>query len=293
MTIRQLRTLIAFADCGSLSAAAQLVFLTHAGVGQQMKALEKQLGVELLDRTNRQPVLTSRGRVIVDRARRLVRDYDALTRATEDQGVIGNLSLGAVRTTLTVLLPMALADMSRVYPELNIYVVPGLTTQLVEQVERGMIDLALVSRPRVLGARLKWHVVAREKLVLLVPATEVAEDHRSILTKNPFIRFTRQAVIGGDIESWLHAQSIRVQDRVELENIEAIYRMVELGLGVSIVPFNPAYMKKTALLRYIELDDSIGCRELGLISRDDNMKQIAISGIEKSLDEICRITGFD
>lgn len=287
MTVRQLRTLIAVAESGSFSAAAERIFLTHAGVGQQMKALEEELGVELFDRSKRLPILTSQGRMIVDRARRVVRDYDALTHAEDDPGLAGDLSLGAVRTTLTALVPKALADMGRTCPELSIYVVPGLTSQLVEQVERGMIDLALVSRPRVLSPGLNWHVVAREKLMLLVPSSETSDDIREILTRNPFIRFTRQAIVGGDIESWLHAQSIRVQDRVELENIEAICTMVELGLGVSIVPFNPAYMRKSEKLTYIDLDESIGGRELGLISREDSMKRNAIAAMQTTTIAVC------
>ena len=140
MTVRQLRTLIAVAESGSFSAAAERIFLTHAGVGQQMKALEEELGIELFDRSKRQPILTSQGRMIVDRARRVVRDYDALTHTEDDPGLAGDLSLGAVRTTLTALVPNALADMARSCPELSIYVVPGLTSQLVEQVERRGMD---------------------------------------------------------------------------------------------------------------------------------------------------------
>ncbi|WP_276719793.1 LysR substrate-binding domain-containing protein [Pseudooceanicola nitratireducens] len=287
MTVRQLRTLIAVAESGSFSAAADRIFLTHAGVGQQMKALEEELGVKLFDRSKRLPILTSQGRMIVDRARRVVRDYDALTRTEDDPGLAGELSLGAVRTTLTALVPRSLADMAQSCPELSIYVVPGLTSQLVEQVERGMIDLALVSRPRVLSPGLSWHVVAREKLMLLVPSGQRSTDVREILTRNPFIRFTRQAIVGGDIESWLHGQSIRVQDRVELENIEAICTMVELGLGVSIVPFNPAYMGKNDKLTYIQLDETIGCRELGLINREDSLKQTAIEAMRATADSIC------
>lgn len=162
-----------------------------------------------------------------------------------------------------------------------------MTSQLVEQVERSMVDLALVSRPRVLSPGLEWHVVVREKLMLLVHRSETSDDVHEILARNPFIRFTRQAIVGGDIETWLHGQSIRVQDRAELEIIEAIHKMVELRLGVSIVPHNPAYMKDSKKLRKIDLGDTIGYRELGLINREDTLKKSAIFEMCKSFKSVC------
>ena len=287
MSVRKLRTLIEVAATGSFSAAADRVFITHAAVSQQMKSLELEFGVEIFDRSSRRPVLTSQGRMITERAHRLIQDYDTLTQMDNDPGFNGEINLGAVRTTLSAVIPQTLARMPKTCPNLNIHVVPGLTMQLVEQVERGMIDLALISRPRVLKSGLNWRVIAREKLTLLAPSSETLQDINELLTTKPFIRFSRQAIIGGDIESWLHSKSIRVQDRMELENIEAICTMVELGLGVSIVPFNPAYMKKSSDIRYLELDADIGVRELGTICREDGIKQTAILALEQEMKNVC------
>lgn len=287
MSVRKLRTLIEVAATGSFSAAAERVFITHAAVSQQMKSLEQEFGVELFDRSSRRPILTPQGRMITERAHRLIQDYDTLTQMDNDPGLNGEINLGAVRTTLSAVIPNTLAGMAKDCPNLDIHVVPGMTMQLVEQVERGMIDLALISRPRVLKPGLNWRVVARENLTLIAPANITTENIYELLANKPFIRFSRQAIIGGDIESWLHSKSIRVQDRMELENIEVICSMVELGLGVSIVPFNSAYMKKSRNIRYIELGDDIGVRELGTISREDGIKKTAILALEDKMQNIC------
>ena len=55
------------------------------------------------------------------------------------------------------------------------------------------------------------------------------------------------------------------------------------------MPFNPAYMGKSEKLTYIELDDSIGGRELGLISREDSLKQAAIEAMQATTESICRL----
>jgi len=274
-----LRTLIAVADHGSFSAAARHVFITHAAVSQQIKSLEEEWKVPLFDRSRRTAELTSAGRAFVAKAREVVAAYDNMAPAIFGaQGVQGMLSLGAVPTTLTGLAPRAIARLKRDYPALHVTVVPDLTTSLVQQVQRGSLDVAIVSKPQFLPRELEFRELAEEPFELLASREVKGDDPRTLLESSPFIRFSRQAVVGGVIENWLQANRINVRDSMELENLETISSMVYCNLGVSIAP-RPCVPALNALpLKHLPLGPSMPLpRLLGCISREDSVKARAIA----------------
>lgn len=288
MSIRTLRTLIAVADRGTFSAAAKQVFITHAAVSQQIKALEEEWKVALFDRSHRTPTLTPAGRALVAKARDVVFAYDSMVPSVlGSQGVHGVLSLGAVPTTLTGLVPQAIAKLKDAYPTLHVSVVPGLTTSLIQQVQHGTMDVALVSKPQFVPRDLIWYELAQEPLELLASVQCEENDPIVLLENNPFIRFSRQAVIGGMIETWLQENKIAVRESMELESLEAISSMVYYNMGVSIVP-RPCVPPPVPLdLKHLPLGSGRGLqRSLGCIARSDGVKLRAIEEMHVRLIEI-------
>jgi DNA-binding transcriptional LysR family regulator len=278
MSIRTLKTLIAVADQGSFSAAAKQVFVTHAAVSQQIRSLEEEWKTALFDRTRRTPELTPAGRALVSKAREVVAAYDNIIPSVlGNQGMEGVLSLGAVPTTLTGLVPVALSKFKNDYPALHVVVVPGLTTALIQQVERGSLDLAIVSKPQFIPRNLVWYDLAEEPFELLASLEAEGKDPVRLLQQSPFIRFSRQAVVGGLIETWLQERKIVVRESMELESLEAISSMVYFNLGVSIVPRTCFAASNALPVKHIPLGPGKGMsRTLGCISRADSVRIRAI-----------------
>jgi DNA-binding transcriptional LysR family regulator len=273
MSIRLLKTLIAVADHKTFGAAADAVFLTHAAVSQQMRALEADLGLVLFDRTRRTPELSPIGRALVARARKLVAEYDNLVPAIlSDVGFQGELNVGAVPTTLTGLAPAAMSIMRATYSGLLLRIHPALTSALLTGIERGTLDVALVTKPVILPIGLKFLEIAQEPLCLVTSAQIREKDPAQILQEHPFIRYNREAVVGTLIEHWLQNTATRVTEVMELENLEAISSMVYANLGVSIVPA-PCVANPGALpLRWLPLGEDAPRRVLGLVYAKDTLK---------------------
>lgn len=284
MSIRLLKTLIAVEEHGTFSAAADAVFVTHAAVSQQMKALEDMWQVTIFDRSKRTPELTPLGRALVAKARNIVWDYDNLVSSVVgDDGLSGELYLGAVPTTLTGLVPLAISFLKSAYPKLHVRVVPGLTHELIRNVERGSLDAAIVSKFSPLQKTHIWRTIACEPLELLASKELDSDDPIYLLQSNPFIRFSRDAVVGGIIETWLQEQNITVTDIMELEGLEAISSMVLSNLGVSIVPKRCVQIMNPLPLKRIPLSSDGPTRELGLLSSAKTTKGSVLEEVHKAL----------
>jgi len=293
VSIRMLKTLIAIEENGTFSAAADAVYVTHAAVSQQMKSLENMWQVSLFDRSKRTPSLTPIGRGLVAKAKEVVWDYDNLVASVMgDDGLRGELFLGAVPTTLTGLVPLAISNLKIAFPELHVRVVPGLTHDLMRSIDRGSIDAAIISRPHTIQKAHNWSDIALEPLQLLASAEIECDDPVYLLKNYPFIRFSRNAVVGELIERWLQKNAIQVTDSMELESLEAISSMVLSNLGVSIAPKSCVQNMNPLPIKRIPLSENGPARHLGLFSRKDSTKSRVMAEILRVLLEAVHIGQF-
>jgi len=271
MSIRRLRTLIAVQETGSFAKAADTVCVSHAAVSQQMKSLEADYQVTLFDRTRRSPELNHVGQALVAKARLLVNDYDQMTLGLSgDNPLAGEVSIGALPTTMTGLVPAAMTALKSSYDQVHVRIVPGLSADLLTQVDRRALDAAIISEPTYLAGHLSWQKIAIEPMIVIAPQETVSTDPIELLETLPFIRFTRQAWVGLLIDEWLLKNKIQVNESMELDTLEAISSMVFHGLGVSIVPKRCVPSPHPLPLKRILLKSNPLMRTLGLLSRNDS-----------------------
>lgn len=287
MTIRLLRTLVAVADARTFSAAADAVHVTHAAVSQQMQTLEADLGVALFDRSKRTPELTPLAHQIVAKARVLLADYDGLVSSVLDEdGLSGVVRLGALGTTLTGLTPRAMAVLKARFPGIGLRIRPGLTGDLLAEIERGALDAAIITKPHLMPQRVAFRPLTQEPLQLIAPSDELSDDPFELLESQPFIRFNRNAVLGTLIENWILSKRLRVSETMELNSAEAISSMVQAGLGVSIVPDMAVTPQDGISVKRISLGPDAPTRMLGLVSHKDQVKTRVIDEVFDALTSV-------
>lgn len=292
MSLRRLRTLVAIAEADTFSAAADVVHITHAAVSQQMQALEDELGVKLFDRDTRTPKLTPAGRQIVAKAQKLISDYDNLVPSVlNDDGLHGVIKLGVLRTTLTGLVPQAMAALKQKYPEIGLHLRPGLTATLLAEVERNNLDAAITTKPHLLPAGVVFRELAVEPMQLIAAIEETSDDPIALLKTRPFIRFDRTAVVGALIENWILSKRIQVNEMMELDSPEAIASMVHANLGVSIVPDLVVTPPEAIPVKRLSLGPDAPERTLGLVHREDQLKTRALDELFEALSGVVRSAG--
>lgn len=237
MDVTFLANLLLVVDSGSMAEAARRVGVTPAAVAQQVQALERELGVELLTRSGRTVRPTEAGHRVIDRARVLVREFAELKAFALAGEAAGELRIGTITTALLSLVPDVLSGFAAAFAQAKVLIRAGTSTELYEALQRGDIDVAVCLHPAfALSKAYGWHLLREEPLVVLAPSRLAAHDPHELLAGQPFIRYDRSLGGGKQADQYLRAAKIAPHELFELNALMAIAMMVDRGLGVSLVP---------------------------------------------------------
>ena len=267
--IRELKTLIAVAREGTFAAAGNRIGLTQAAVSAQMQRLETELGFPLFDREGRNARLNARGQQILVQAQEVIRLYGNLSAVTVDPAVAVRINIGAIASVQRALLPDALAALRRQCPGASTRVIPGVSIELLNLVDTGEIDLAAIIRPPfALQSDLRWTPLAQEPYRLIVPRGVKGSDWIELIATRPYIRYDRASFGGRQVDRFLRRMQLTVQDVCELDELEAIVKLVENGVGVALVPQTATWRRWPAKVRAIDLGHHTFHRDVGIVHRD-------------------------
>lgn len=147
MTIIQLEYLLAVANYGSFSAAAEKCFVTQPSLSMQIKNLEEELGIVLLDRTRKPVVPTNAGEAVLRQARETVKAFEAIREivANLKNDVSGTLRLGIIPTIAPYLLHRLIPDFTKKYPKVDLIIREMKSRDIIHALRHDMLDAAIMS----------------------------------------------------------------------------------------------------------------------------------------------------
>jgi DNA-binding transcriptional LysR family regulator len=266
--LRELKTLVAVAREGTFAAAGDKVGLTQAAVSAQMQRLQAELGFPLFDRAGRSARLNAMGQQTVARAQELLRLYGELGSSHSGQRAAALLNVGAIASVQRSRLPEALARFHKQSPQCRTRIVPGLSMELLNLVDAGEIDMAAIIRPPFsLHSDLRWTTLVHEPFCLLVPRQVRGNDWAELLSSQAFIRYDRASFGGRQVDRFLRAAHLDVRQVCELDELDAIVRLVAHGVGIALVPQTATHRSWPAAVRAIDLGEHTFHRDIGLVHR--------------------------
>ncbi|HWG74554.1 MAG TPA: LysR family transcriptional regulator [Acidimicrobiales bacterium] len=239
MDLRQLQALVAIADRGSFSAAAAALHTVQSNVSSHVARLEKELGAELVDRQSGR--LTEEGQAVVERARRVGAELDALVADVAAMGndLAGTVRMGMIGTTARWLTPVLLDALRGVHPRVRLVIVEGTSTTLEPAVMSGSLDVAIVNLPAV-TAELSSHPLFDEDLVLVVsddhPLAASGDvvladlDGMELLMPAPGTQYRQE------LDDSARRAGIDFVPRAELDGLRLIASLTLGGYGPAILP---------------------------------------------------------
>jgi DNA-binding transcriptional LysR family regulator len=275
-SIKTLKNFLAITRHKSVAAAAREIGLTAAAAGQQLQQLEKEMGLELFDRTKRSLTLNAHGRSLIEPIQEIVARYEAL-RSNSQSHLSGTIVLGALVSALMGAFGKTLNEIKHNYPELEIKLIAGLSSNFLDQLTEGTLDAAIVTEsPYALPQSLQWTELYKEPMILIYPNTTHSKkkDSKNLNPNLPFIRFERNTWTGHLVDQTIKSNKLSIQDGMELNSVEAIIELVRQGLGYSIVPqLANISWSKDQQLRIQELPGKTIFRKVGLLERKKHIRQ--------------------
>jgi DNA-binding transcriptional LysR family regulator len=244
---RRLQVLAEIADRGSFSAAAASLEMTQSAVSQHISALERAVGMAVVDRTSRPPQLTEAGAALVRHTRAVLTRLDAAEQelAAVAGRRLGRVRLGAFPTALATFVPAALATFKQRVPTVTLSVVDDHMPQLLRRLGDGEIDLAIVYGHKALpdlasGEFERIHLFDDPFRAVLPRAHHLARKGTTILLSD----LSNETWIGGSTASgWFRIvrQACReagFEPNVALtsDDYVGIQALVAANLGVTVLP---------------------------------------------------------
>jgi DNA-binding transcriptional LysR family regulator len=293
MDMRQLQTIVAVADTGSLAAAASVVNLTPSAVSQQIQALEAYLGVEIIDRKKRPRQLNAKGEELVRAARDVVHTLTEAQMVISGGRTAGVLKFGAIRTVSMQLVPRAFAEMRSIFPDLSFELTVGMSQALMADVAGGRLDAAMVAEHVGVPAGLSWNTVLIEPLVLIAPPQEGRRSDRSLLRDLPFIRYATDVPLARQIDTELSRLAITPRQIAITNTMPSVVGMVAAGLGVAIVPKIAMIDAAPGSLHWRPFCDGVIFRRIGLVQRQVSSRSKVLAGLRQALIARAADIGLD
>ncbi|HSU22431.1 LysR family transcriptional regulator [Comamonadaceae bacterium OTU4NAUVB1] len=258
VTLRQLRVFRAAAQELNFSRAGDAVGLTQPAVSRSILELEVQLGLKLLDRTTREVVLTEAGASL---AARLDRVLDELDQTLQDVSGMASGRRGKVRVasspTLSAhLMPACIAACTRREPDIELVLLDRVQQDVLDSVRGGEVDFGVVIEPSS-ADDLQAETILVDPFVLVVPADHALAGRQEVrwaeLAERPLVLLDHSSGSRRLIDDALRAHGVVPRVAQQLGHPTTVFRMIEAGIGIGVMPALAAAPQALAPLRVLPL----------------------------------------
>lgn len=262
------------AKCGSLTRAAEELYISQPAVSRSIKQLETQLGVSLFTRTHRGMQLSANGGKIifeeVERALKLL--SDAQNRISEMKtSATGTIRIGASDTIFEYFLADKIVEFNERFPAVKIELLADVTPQTIEKLKADKCDVAFVNLPIDNDPELKLYgncmrlndiFVTSEKYAELT-ASEVGVES---LKKYPLILMEQNTVSRRSLDNFLSSIGVNLEPSIEVGSWDLMKRLVSRGMGIGVIPrqYVENALRDGSLLE-IKTDIALPVRSVGML----------------------------
>ncbi|GKX67260.1 LysR family transcriptional regulator [Inconstantimicrobium mannanitabidum] len=260
MDIKQLKYFLTIADEEQITSAAKKLHISQPPLSYQLKNLEEELGVKLLERGSRKIHLTPAGRILRNRAEQIIQLTDATSREIMDlkNGFQGTLALGTVSSSGYTLLDTRLKVFHKTYPHINFELYEGNTYKIIEYLNCGLIEVGIVRTPFNMS---NFDYITAEEEPMIAVMREELDAFKNIdtisiedLKEKPLIIYKRFESL---IKERCNAHGFEPLFFCKNEDARTTLSWADAGLGIGIMPKSAFNSMNNSDLKYKIIDDPL------------------------------------
>ena len=282
MNAKQFKYVLTLAHEGSFSKAADALNISQPSLSQYIKKIEKEIGLDLFDRTNGNVRITDAGRVYIEAGKKILDIEHQMENALTDlqSHKAGSLIIGAAPYRAASMMPIAALAFKSVYPGMHLVVREGTTAELSEGMENGEYDVALTLLP-VDDRIFAYEKVTEEELILAVPASyppfkaKKVKDRKypaieaEVLNNKDLVMLTDAQFMQKQLDSLILENRLNVRTAAVVKSLEAQIEFVKAGIGMALMPSGIERFCADSSVRFYSFVPALPRREVVVMWRKD------------------------
>lgn len=241
MNIRDLEYLVALAEYKHFRRAADACRVSQPTLSGQIRKLEEELHTTLLERTSRKVLFTQSGLLLVEQARRILREIKYFKEMASQQSneMSGPLHIGIIPTLGPYLLPYFVSVIQEKFPKIELFLYEAKTSQLVEQLERGKLDCAILPHKPELDSFINVSMFS-EPMQLAVPQDHPFAKHSHVEMKalqgKKILMLDDGHCLRDSTAGYCFTMGAEEDGHFKATSLETLHNMVESGMGITLMP---------------------------------------------------------
>ena len=235
MEVLQCRAVLAAADSGSITAAAELMGYTQSGITRIITGFEEELGFPLFSRSKKGVELTENGRMMLPLLRSITQAHQCADEMSADirGSVHGTITIGSYYSISALVLPKILKAFSENYPGVSVSLREGGNQEMARWLTEKSVDFCFCAKPSADGV--EWLPLFKDELVVWLPKESLLAKKENfpvrLLEKEPFIHTSPGR--DTDLDRFIKERKLNMNTCFSTKDAYTTYNMVEAGLGIS------------------------------------------------------------
>ncbi|HBE78497.1 MAG TPA: LysR family transcriptional regulator [Firmicutes bacterium] len=259
MDIKQLEYFLGIVEAGNITKAAEKIHIAQPHLSKELKLLEDEVGVKLVERSTRRFQITGAGQMLHHRAKQILELMEVTIKELKDynEGLQGTLSIGAIASAGDTLLPEWIYSFHQKYPAVNFHIRECHTHEVLELLNNGIIEIGIIRTP--LNSEIYESILLpNEPMIAATCAESFREEHPKYislktLANKPLLVHRRYEKM---IVEACQQEGFEPRILAKIDDTRAILLWANTGMGVAIVPKDWLGLISSTNLMYREIDEA-------------------------------------